>query len=195
MSELVVLDFDGTIYRGDSMLDFARFLNSKRYYISIIRLLPILIWMKLRILSNDYAKKRFIQLNFKNLKRDNLEESAERYFKIHLARLYPKAVEYISKKSSCEVEILIVSGSFDLWLKHFAAYIDADLICNKFEYSSEGINMGSMSNKNIVGEEKKRVLENYLSSRTFDKITGFGNQKSDLYMASLCQEFHLNEFK
>lgn len=58
LKTLVLFDFDGTLYKKDSLLEFTKYYKGNSvFYIGILILSPFLIAMKLGILSNEKAKK------------------------------------------------------------------------------------------------------------------------------------------
>ena len=64
--ELHLFDFDGTLTRRDSLLDFGQFAVGKRrsrLYFAMV--MPMLLLMKMRIMSNGNSKQKFLELHFK----------------------------------------------------------------------------------------------------------------------------------
>ena len=58
---LVLFDFDGTITRDDSLLEFIAYVvGFKKFFRGIFWLSPVLIGYKLKICSNNYARRRLM---------------------------------------------------------------------------------------------------------------------------------------
>ena len=76
--KLAILDFDGTLYRGDSMRDFARFLNPVRYYISLLKLSFPYIQMLTGNASRNDLKSLFLKYNFAGYSEQELNDISER---------------------------------------------------------------------------------------------------------------------
>ena len=68
MKTLALFDFDGTLYKKDSLIEFTKFYKGKfPFYLGIIILTPVLIAMKLKVISNEKAKKN-LSLTFSKMK-------------------------------------------------------------------------------------------------------------------------------
>ena len=64
--KLALFDFDGTIYKADSFIDFIRFVKGDfKTLFGIIILAPMLIMYKLKFISNHAAKIKVFTYFFK----------------------------------------------------------------------------------------------------------------------------------
>jgi hypothetical protein len=67
MKTLVLVDFDKTLYKKDSLIEFTRFYKGTfQLIIGFIALSPMLIKWKLGKISNETAKQKFMTYFFKN---------------------------------------------------------------------------------------------------------------------------------
>jgi hypothetical protein len=68
MRTLVLVDFDKTLYKKDSLIEFTRFYKGNiDLLIGFIVLLPMLIMWKLGKISNENAKQQFITYFFTDM--------------------------------------------------------------------------------------------------------------------------------
>ena len=195
MSKLAIFGFDGTIYRGDSMRDYARFLNPVKYYISLIKLLGPYIQFLSGNGSRDQVKALFLQSNFAGYSEEELHEKGRQFFEKNRAKCYVSALNWIQTEQTNGTRLVILSGSCRPWLLPFAEHFNADLICTELEYDEHSKSTGKWKAKNLTGKAKKEALKNYL--KTIDQpiySIAFGNQKSDALSGELADEYRENYF-
>jgi HAD superfamily hydrolase (TIGR01490 family) len=194
MTKLAVFDFDGTLYKGDSMRDFAKFLNPKQYYVSLIKLVvPYLKYVSGQ-LQRDDLKAAFLRLNFTGYPESELFEKGRAFAKGRLNRCYKTAVRWIAQEQNEGTRILILSGSCTPWLQPFADHFNADLICTELEFEN-GASTGKWKGKNMTGHTKKEALAKYLEQQeTINYTLSFGDRNSDALAGALADEYHQNYF-
>lgn len=194
MSKLAVFDFDGTIYQGDSMRDFAKFLNPGRYYLSMLKLLVPYFQLVFGNTTRDALKAEFLAHNFTGYRESELNEKGLLFFDKYRNRCYRSAVNWIERERREGTQILILSGSCTPWLQAFANYFGADLVCTRLDFS-EGTCNGKWIGKNITGQAKKEALAAYLQKQTdITYSMAFGNQDSDAISGALVDEYRQNYF-
>lgn len=195
MSKLAVIDFDGTIYRGDSMRDFAKFINPGKYYLSLAQLLIPYLQVTFGSASRNSLKAKFLQSNFAGISASDLKVKGDAFFEKYQKRCYPSAINWMKKERANGYQILILSGSCKEWLQPFANAFEAEIVSTELSYDTENKCTGSWKGENLVGPEKLNALKRYLSeSGEFEYIIGFGDRKSDLHLKEAVNEFHLNYF-
>ena len=195
MKKLAVFDFDGTLYRGDSMRDFARFLHPVKYYISLIKLLGPYIQFLSGNGSRDQIKALFLQSNFAGYSEEKLNEKGRQFFEKNKTKCYVSAVNWIQNEQTNGTRFVLLSGSCRPWLQPFAKHFNADLICTELEYDEYSKCTGKWKEQNVTGKAKKIALKHYLKNieQPYYSIA-FGNQKSDAISGELADEYHENYF-
>jgi len=194
MSKLAVFSFDGTIYRGDSMRDFARFLNPGRYYLSMLKLLIPNLQLLFGATTKNALKAQFIEHNFTGYSKTALEEKGQLFFEKNSNKCYSSAVHWMEQERKQGTQILILSGSCRPWLQPFAAYFSADLICTELAYKDD-TSTGQWTDQNLSGLAKKEALALYLQEQTdITYSMAFGNQDSDAIAGTLVDEYRQNYF-
>lgn len=195
MNTLLVFDFDGTLYSGDSMLDFARFLDRKRYLKSLVRIAIPLAFSRVGIVSRTKVKHQFLRFNLQGYSKSELLQQGREFFLKNESKIFPEAREFLKQHSEETTECLILSGSSAEWLQPFAEMWNAELLCTQLHYDATGSCSGLLPNQNIVGEAKVEALEKFIAARGIDShIIAFGNTKSDQALRAICTEYHHKKF-
>jgi HAD superfamily phosphoserine phosphatase-like hydrolase len=193
MKRLVILDFDGTIYQGDSMRDFAKFLNPLRYYYSLFLISIPYLLSCCRLIHRNNIKKIFLFINFRNYSPQLLTEQGELFFQEFRAKLLPSFLTYF-KKNKDQGAFVILSGSCKEWLLPFADELNIPLIATKLRYRNNK-STGSWRGENLVGKEKKKAIERFYSLSDYDEIIAFGDTNSDRELEPICTTFHFRYFQ
>lgn len=195
MKKLVILDFDGTIYKGDSLLHFARFLNPAKYYGSLFIIAFPYVLSRLGLFSINQVKELFFRMHLKGFSRDELQERGIRFFKKCQLNLFPKAIETILKEQEDGARCIVVSASCGEWLQPFCDFLQLELICTELEYDSTGKSTGNLQGENIKGMAKIRALKQKIDLADYDSVVAFGNSKEDRILATISQHYHHRFFE
>lgn len=194
MKKLVILDFDGTIYKGDSLLHFARFLNPAKYYGSLFLIAFPIIFSKLGLFSADRLKELFFKIHLRGFSQSELKERGQAFFEANRARLFSKAVEFIQLQQQ-DSRCIVVSASCGEWLQPFCDFLKTELICTQLEYDENGNYTGTILGENVKGKAKISALQQLINLSDYDEITAFGNSKEDRILADISQSYHHRFFE
>ena len=86
---LVLFDFDGTITRDDSLLEFVAYVvGFKKFFRGILVLSPILAAYKLGLASNNFTRRKLLGYFFAGMSADKFDKICKKYHHPH--RRYPK---------------------------------------------------------------------------------------------------------
>lgn len=194
MKKLIVLDFDGTIYSGDSMLHFAKFCSRSRYYFALAYLLLIYPLHFLRMVNRNQLKNSFLRINFKGIRSEDLKQKGLDFFELKKNNLFPKAKDFIEQNR--QHELVIVSASCREWLLPFSQYLETTLICSQLDFSgNNNVCTGKLHGKNVSGVVKNECITNYYNLTDFDEILSFGNSKSDRSLAKISTMYFHKAFQ
>ena len=168
-----VYDFDNTIYRGDSSVDFFRHCAGKypRAYLSALASLPSLLLMQLGLADKTRVKQRF----YRYLRHvpDVLEE-VERFWLTHDKNLKDW---YFAQKRADD---LIISASPEFLLEPLMNRLGLALIASRVVPET-----GVYEGLNCHGEEKVRRMR---EAEPETQIDGFySDSKSDTPLAKLAR--------
>jgi len=77
---IAFFDFDGTITKKDTLIEFIKYsVGEKNYYLGMFANLPMLLKFKLKLLPNDEAKQRLLTYFFGNWSEKRFKEAAYNY--------------------------------------------------------------------------------------------------------------------
>jgi phosphoserine phosphatase len=168
-----VYDFDGTIYDGDSSLDFFRFVLSKKPYLLCLLPLQLLGMLKyaLRIVLKEKMKEEF----FIFIRFIPIDTMVSRFWDRHYKKIKPW---YLAQKQDSDVvisaspEFLLASLVRDrLQVRLIASIIDTHTI--------------RYVGKNCYGKEKVRRFRELYMDAEIDKF--FSDNYSDLPLAQVAK--------
>ena len=127
---IALFDFDGTITRTDSLIDFIQLSVGKvSYYKGLFLLSPFLFAYCIKLIPNYIAKEKLISYFFKDWDQLRFEQLAAQYSlnKIDLITR-PNAMKKILWHKEQGHKIVIVSASIESWLKPWCDRNNIELI-------------------------------------------------------------------
>lgn len=186
---LYLFDFDGTITNNDTYIDFFTKSFGTSYVLKRVLSNGLkTLWL---YLQRDKSKLKefltFVLLKDQNL--NELEKVSQQYFKNHHSRiLYKSAVQKIQAiQQDKNSDIYIVSASLDLWLKEFASYFNANLICTELKFESN--KYVGFHTKNCNGLEKSIRIQKEINLKEYNQIIAYGNSNGDREMYTLSDQY------
>jgi len=179
-------DFDGTLTTGDTLMPFLKFVvGSPRYYWYLILVAPTLIAYILKLIPNDLAKQKVIKRYLSGYPLSELYERGIMFSKdIIPTMLRNEGMEKLRWHQNQQHICVLVSASFDIWLKPWADSNGFDDILSTQLETNEGIVTGLIAGNNCYGEEKVRRIESWLRQefRMPNCTYAYGDTKGDLPM-------------
>ncbi len=193
---IAFFDFDGTITRKDSMIEFIKYaVGSARYLLGIIRLFPMLASYKLKYISNHEAKEKFIRHYFSGFDREAFKRIADEYSISQLDRIVrASAYSKIQWHKEQGHQIVIVSASLECWLMKWCERHGLDLIATQLEHD-DGILTGKFSSRNCYGQEKVNRIQKKYTLADFQEIYAYGDSRGDREMLSIANHSYYRFFK
>jgi putative flippase GtrA len=166
-----VYDFDHTIYRGDSSLDFFRFVLRRRPY--LIVLLPLQFWSIILYLFRRVSKEAMKEVFFRFIRFIPLEAMIIRFWQKNIRKIKPW---YLNQKLDGD---LIISASPEFLLDPVVrGYLRCALIASKIDPKT-----GSYRGKNCLGEEKVRRFREIYPDAEINRF--YSDSYSDVPFAGL----------
>lgn len=171
-------DFDGTIYNGDSTVDFYFYCLKRKK--SIIFSLPVQIFgfiiYKLRIKEKEYFKEKFfIFLN----KIDNIDDYIEDFCNKNISKIKPW---YLKQKKSDD---LVISASPEFIISKFCKLLDIKyVIATKVDKKT-----GKFLSNNCYGLEKVNRLKDEIPDIKINKF--YSDSMSDKPMMDISNQAYL----
>ncbi|MBQ8094695.1 MAG: haloacid dehalogenase-like hydrolase [Clostridia bacterium] len=152
MQTIDVYDFDGTIYRGDSTVDFLFFVLNRQKWLAffLVLLIPDVIHLCVTRDLTRFKSKLFSMLS----RHMDLEASGKAFWASRRAQ--EKINGWFADRRS-DLPVVIASASPDFELKWIAGQLGTDLICTCCDAET-----GRVIGKNCKSSEKiRRIREKY----------------------------------
>jgi len=186
MRTLVLVDFDKTLYKKDSLIEFTRFSKGNfQLTIGFIALLPMLLNWKLGKISNEIAKQKFITYFFKNEHYNLFLENGKQFSNENISENLNKNIwKKIQNLQEKRADIYIVTASFHEWISGWSEKNNVQIIATELEIINNKIT-GNFKTKNCFGIEKVNRIKEKINLENYDKIVVFGNGKGDYEMLQL----------
>lgn len=196
MKCIAFFDFDGTITKKDSLIDFIRFaVGDLKFLWGMLVLSPMLILFKMKLIPNDVAKQKMLSYFFKNMKQDTFSALAKDYSLQNIKYiLRPEAMKKIAWHKEKKHEIIIVSASMECWLKPWCDEHNINLISTRLEFK-KGILTGKFSTKNCHGIEKVNRIQEAHTLNNYNCIYAYGDSLGDKELLGIAHESYYKPFR
>lgn len=184
--EIAFFDFDGTISRRDSFLDFLLFaVGWPRFLVGVLLLGPTLIGYLLGLVPNWRAKEMVLDYFFKGWNIEAFQALASRYSRERLPRIVKdSALQRISWHQAAGHRVAVVSAALESWLQDWCEMNGLDLIATRIEVK-DGKITGRLAGLNCYGEEKVRRIRERYNLAEFHCIYAYGDSRGDKEMLAL----------
>lgn len=195
-AKLHAFDFDGTMTRRDSLVEFIRYNRGDFKLASWIFLhLPWLVMMKLGLYDHSRLKERLFRHMFGGRGERLLELQAATFVGDNHDIVRPAAMAAVKEALARGEKVCIVSASPTLWVRFF--FWDCPgivFLCTGLEVK-DGKYTGSFSTPNCYGEEKVRRLKAAFPERGQYHIVAYGDSRGDREMLAYADEAHYKPFR
>jgi HAD superfamily hydrolase (TIGR01490 family) len=196
MPTLALFDFDGTITRKDSLLEFLKFAVGKTsFYKGMILLSPILSLYLLRIIPNHTAKMLVVRYFLEGWHEQTLRKVGARFSAEKISDLIaPAAMEKLNWHIESGHKVVVVSASIDWWLKPWCDSLLIDCICTQMAYV-DGKFCGDYYTPNCYGPEKsRRIQSEVMRLSQYDTIYAYGDSQGDTEMLAMATHACFRKF-
>lgn len=174
MRSVNIYDFDSTIYRGDSSVDFIVHCFMRQP--SLLVYTPRMAWSIVMYIIGNNSKEQVKQAMFSFLKSiKNPDDMVSSFWSKSITKIKPW---YLSQKDSSDI---IITASPEFLVSSVANKISVENIIA----TDIDIGTGKVSGKNCVGEEKVRRLMLEYPNVTIDKA--YGDSASDIPMLKIAK--------
>ena len=190
-------DFDGTLTRRDTLLEFIRYVKgNKEFLFGFLKHLHLLIMMKLGIMPNWKTKRIIFQYFFGGMTLEKFNEYCEKFAKEKASLLRKKGMVAVNKAVMDGDQVVIISASIENWVEPFFRFQvsnNINIIGTKIQVV-DGKLTGRFLTKNCYGEEKvRRLLEQYPDRKEY-KLVAYGDSRGDHALLDFADEGHYREF-
>ncbi len=194
-SVIAVFDFDETLITKDSLLDFAQHSIPLPIFLMKSALFSYtLVEFKLKRISNQTAKERFLSLFFGNMSLEDFNTLCEQYTKRLDNITNSEAIKKVAWHKKQGHKIVIVSASISNWIQPWASQHGiTEVISSEIEIKNGRVT-GKLKGKNCHGPEKpRRFLKAYPKRDSYELIV-YGDGKSDKEMFKLADKYYEKNF-
>ncbi len=187
--QLALFDFDGTITRKDSWMDFLRFaVGPFKFILGAVLLSPVMTGYALGLISNTRLKEIGTKFFLNKWDFSKYRQIAFNYSRSRLPQLIrEKALEKISWHKSRGHHVVVVTASFQDWLLDWCNKHQLDLISNVLE-TKNGYLTGRLKNENCHGAGKVKCITQQLDLSKYSYIYAYGDSSGDRAMFELAHE-------
>ena len=193
---LVLFDFDGTITRDDSLLEFVAYVvGFKKFFRGILVLSPILAAYKLGLASNNFTRRKLLGYFFSGMSADKFDKICKKYSTTHIEDILKQsAMDKIASYKAAGDKIVIVTASLEDWLRPWCDAQGLELLGTKIRRKGSIIT-GEIEGQNCYGaQEVARVRAAYDVS-AFDRVIAYGDSRGDREMLEFADEAHYKAFE
>ncbi|NDV64461.1 HAD family hydrolase [Bacteroides sp. 224] len=192
MKKVVAFDFDGTITKQDTLLEFLKFTHGWKSYLYLLFLSPILLAYKLGIIKNYIAKEKLFSLFYKGWTIEDFNSSCSLF--ASTIETYSSALECIKEHISNNNDVIIISASLENWIYPWAISHNIHKVLATQVEVSEGKITGTFLSKNCYGQEKVNRLLQYFPMRDNYYLIVYGDSKGDKELLEYADERHFKKF-
>lgn len=182
MKNLVLFDFDGTLTKKDSLLQFLFYFSSKpKVLTNILFSSPILILGFMGLYDNGKIKEKLLSNVFEGIKNNEINQRIESF--LATLEFKKEVLRKLQEHVQANDEVVIVSASLDIWLKPFAKKNNVELLCTEWDFEHNCFATPNCNKK----EKSNRILQKY-NLDNFSKVIAYGNSKGDQEMMKLANQ-------
>jgi phosphatidylglycerophosphatase C len=188
--KLIIFDFDGTLTKRDSMLEFTKLYHGKfRFILGIICLIPVLSLYKMNIISNWRAKEYFLKFFFQNESLSRFQANCHIFALGKIPSLIrPTAMLKLQEHRNVGDRLVIVSSSAENWLKDWCLQQNITLIATRLEVTNGQIT-GRLLGPNCYGPEKIARLKENFDIEKFQEVIVYGDSKGDYELYNISTKY------
>jgi HAD superfamily hydrolase (TIGR01490 family) len=194
---LAVLDFDGTLTRRDSFLQFLEFvLGRRRLWMTLLRNGAALAAYRVHLLPNWRAKELLLCHALRDLSAEEIETCATRFAHDVLPSLVvPQAWDRVTWHRDRGDVVAVVSASLEVYLRPWAERNGiAHVAGTRLRFDGAGRLMG-LDGKNCFGAEKVERLRLLIPSLHQFHVVAYGDSLGDRELLRAADRAYFRPFR
>ncbi|MEM7550918.1 MAG: HAD-IB family hydrolase [Bacteroidota bacterium] len=192
---LALFDFDGTITNKDSLFGFTIFCKGKLgFYLGLIVLSPVLVLLKMKLVSAKKAKEAFFSYFFRGTDINEFKSMCSEFCKSVVPSIIRSdALQKIEFHIENGHEVIIVTASSPYWVLPWASQFGISVIGTELD-SNKGTISGKIRGNNCNGKEKLERIRKHVKLEEYEKVYAYGDTEGDKEMLSIADESYLKLF-
>jgi phosphatidylglycerophosphatase C len=184
---LALFDFNKTITKKNSSLDFFNYISNLHKFLKVkkILFLPVTISYAIGFISKNQLSELFLTFCFKGWKKSYIDEIAKRYADTLLTKIIrPIALNQIKKHKLNGDRVVVVSASFDFLIEKWCLKNGLEFICSSIQTKNGSIT-GKFEGKCCDGIEKVKRIQKKYNIENYDTIFAYGDSRGDKDMLKI----------
>jgi len=196
VKKIAFFDFDGTITTKDTLFEVIKYQKGKAgFYTGFLLNFPVLVALKVKLVSNQFAKEKVLQYFFKGTESSAFEDACDKFACNALpSMIRPGAIAEIKKLKDLGFEIAIVSASAEDWIRKWSDKIGVQLIGSRLE-TVDNLLTGKIQGQNCNGQEKAIRIKSAYDLSQYDEIYCYGDSGGDKAMLALATKAFYKPFR
>lgn len=178
---IAVFDFDGTLTRKDTLLEFIKFTCGKSsFYAGFLLYSPLLFLMMLKLYPNGRAKEIIFQHFFKGWPIERFQAAGKSFAK-RIDEFYNEDVlDILFKHISEGDKVYVVTASVDEWVRPWCQNkANMVVLGTQVEIDADGRLSGKFITNNCYGQEKVNRLLLAEPDRKDYELYAYGDSRGD----------------
>ena len=196
--EVYAFDFDGTLTRHDSLVEFIRFVKGEKEFLKcFLRYSPQLVAMKIGLYPNWKVKRQVFSYCFAGMTEAVFEAYCTQFAQTKATIMRPAGLEKIQTLlKEGNADVVVVSASVENWVRPFFGEMAPSMkfLCTQVEVK-EGRLTGRFLTKNCFGKEKVARLRSLYPNRKDIVLTAYGDSRGDKEMLDYANEGYYKPFR
>jgi len=186
VKKIAFFDFDGTITGKDTLLEVIKYQKGRaRFYMGFLLNSPVLIGLKLKLVSNQAAKECMLKYFFRGMDIKSFQQGCDNFVDDVLpAIIRPAAIDEINKLKAEGFEIVVVSASPSNWIKKWTNANGLGLIATRLQ-TTDSLLTGYIEGINNNGDEKAVRIKTAYDLAKYSEIYCYGDSNGDKAMLAL----------
>lgn len=189
MQELAIFDFDGTLTRKDTFVEFAKFaIGKKKTFFSLFLFSPLLVAMKLHLIDNSWLKQRLFSFLYRGMPYLQFKENGKLFANIITSFENSETLTMLEEKQSHNAIIVIISASIYEWVQPWCELHNIDNVICTHVAVKNNLLTGIFSTPNCHGKEKVVRLKDIFGDLTKYQITACGDSRGDRELFAIADQ-------
>ncbi|WP_458629087.1 HAD-IB family hydrolase [Winogradskyella sp. PC D3.3] len=190
MRKIAAFDFDGTLTKKDSFVEFIKFSKGRfRFYLNLPFIGVVWYLSKLKLIKTHYAKEFIFSSFFKGISLIEFDKYCVDFISEIDKNLRDDAKTVIQSHLIQHNDVLIVSASIENWIRPWAMANGINtIVATKVEIDSSGKLTGKFASENCIGKEKVNRLLSVFPDRESYYLTVYGDSNGDKALMRLADK-------
>lgn len=197
MKKIYAFDFDGTLTKRDSLIEFLFWAKGWKEFLRVFaRHIHLLLAMKLGLVQSGKVKERIFGEYFRGMPEAAFTQLCERFATAKSSLLRKKGIEAVRRAAAePEAQVMIVSASINDWVSPFFNDIPGIEVVGTRVDSRDGRLTGRFLSANCRRAEKVRRIKALHPDRDQYYLIAYGDSSGDIEMLNFADEGYYKPFR